>query len=626
MGAPTGVYTRDMFDENLRYLYAVVQNGVPWVDADDNDNRMSALNQRRRIEEILGTGSADDGFLCEEVVQNDDFDIRGGDGTADGAGRFWHRGMACTLFADTVYKNTGANEDGVSIHPRITVLSYSAPNTTLRDSAANWDVNEHAGKTITPDITQPASTFAVVSNTANEMIITGDVTAIAVVGDHYRIELVVSGARVDGVFVNMYLDEYDNDDDPNLEHNLGSNVVAQLRSKLIQNVYVKEGSLSFPDYVDSDGNQHYTFMISKINRDGGGGVTSIEDLRPIWSGDYASVWTNINTLTGDIVNYASSLWLRPHNRTSNDDRITIEDGVYVRPTDGLRPIIISSAFDVGPFAAAAGGKERWYLVTMDAGGAAVINAGSEVNDGTGSVADAPAIPTDELAVAIVRVDDSATIESGDVYDVREFLNKGAGGGGGGGALGIADIEEFTADAGDTAFVLSQFTYTPGTNEIMVYSGGLYMRVVQDYVETNSSTITFTVPRGEDERIVVIKTGPAGGGGGSTDTRPVEAMSASDLLTTAEGWKVFTNEGAGGQVVLTLPTAAAGVHYSFYVQAAQNLRVLAGGADTIRINTLVSISAGYVESSTIGSTITLVAINATEWVALSQLGTWTVETV
>ena len=74
----------------------------------------------------------------------------------------------------------------------------------------------------------------------------------------------------------------------------------------------------------------------------------------------------------------------------------------------------------------------------------------------------------------------------------------------------------------------------------------------------------------------------------------------------------------------LPTAAAGLTYTFVVQVAQNLRVTAASGDTIRVAGSVSAAAGNIVNAVVGSTVTLLAINATEWIALgTPAGTWTV---
>jgi len=88
--------------------------------------------------------------------------------------------------------------------------------------------------------------------------------------------------------------------------------------------------------------------------------------------------------------------------------------------------------------------------------------------------------------------------------------------------------------------------------------------------------------------------------------------------------VFTNEGATAEVYLNLPTAVANLTYTVMVQDADGVRVVASGGDTIRLGTGVSAAAGYVRSSEIGAALKLVAINATEWLVESIVGTWTID--
>lgn len=102
-----------------------------------------------------------------------------------------------------------------------------------------------------------------------------------------------------------------------------------------------------------------------------------------------------------------------------------------------------------------------------------------------------------------------------------------------------------------------------------------------------------------------------------------AVAASpNILLAAESNTVLTNEGSTAKNYHTLPTAVAGYTFTFIVQDVDGLRVTASAGDTINVAGLVSAAAGYTESTVIGSTITLVSINATEWIATSALGTWT----
>lgn len=112
---------------------------------------------------------------------------------------------------------------------------------------------------------------------------------------------------------------------------------------------------------------------------------------------------------------------------------------------------------------------------------------------------------------------------------------------------------------------------------------------------------------------------------------VEAVTTSSIASPQaidaenDNRKLFTNEGAGVEQSLTLPSAAAGIVLGFYCKATAGIRAVASAGDTIRLATNVSISGGFVESTEEGAFIWLVPINATEWVALTIVGTWAVET-
>lgn len=86
--------------------------------------------------------------------------------------------------------------------------------------------------------------------------------------------------------------------------------------------------------------------------------------------------------------------------------------------------------------------------------------------------------------------------------------------------------------------------------------------------------------------------------------------------------LLTNEGATAKNYYNLPSAASGLDIAFYVQDADGIRIVAAAGDTIRVAASVSSVAGYCEATTVGNYVRLVAINATEWVATSVVGTWT----
>lgn len=109
------------------------------------------------------------------------------------------------------------------------------------------------------------------------------------------------------------------------------------------------------------------------------------------------------------------------------------------------------------------------------------------------------------------------------------------------------------------------------------------------------------------------------------TKVVEAHTEDDTLTVGESGSVHTNAGAGGTVVLTLPSAAAGLTFTVKVMAAQALRITPGAGDAIYIGASAGAAAEYWYADAAGETVTLTAVDATNWVADAYIGTWTQET-
>jgi len=111
--------------------------------------------------------------------------------------------------------------------------------------------------------------------------------------------------------------------------------------------------------------------------------------------------------------------------------------------------------------------------------------------------------------------------------------------------------------------------------------------------------------------------------GFLTARSVEANTAGsgtpNTLAATESWKVLTNEGATAANYEALPTAVAGYVFTFVVQDADGIRVVASAGDTIQIGATTSTSGGYCESTTIGDSITLVSVNASQWFATSYVG-------
>lgn len=107
------------------------------------------------------------------------------------------------------------------------------------------------------------------------------------------------------------------------------------------------------------------------------------------------------------------------------------------------------------------------------------------------------------------------------------------------------------------------------------------------------------------------------------TPSIATVPAGQALTASDTETTFVNTGATAISVFTLPLPVAGYEYSFIAQDADGVRVTATAAATIRDGASVSATGGKVESTTVGSAITLKAISTTEWMVVSKNGTWTV---
>lgn len=131
---------------------------------------------------------------------------------------------------------------------------------------------------------------------------------------------------------------------------------------------------------------------------------------------------------------------------------------------------------------------------------------------------------------------------------------------------------------------------------------------------------------------------AGPSSGSAATPTFRALATADLpagsvtsqaatpvtLAGTDANKIYTNEGASSLIVFNLPTAAKGIGpYTFIVQDTDGIQIVASAGDTIRLGVNVSATAGNAQSTIIGSVVSIVAINATEWVATTVVGTWVV---
>lgn len=145
----------------------------------------------------------------------------------------------------------------------------------------------------------------------------------------------------------------------------------------------------------------------------------------------------------------------------------------------------------------------------------------------------------------------------------------------------------------------------------------------DPTGTTGATIKYNGAAGQ-----LLITDSSGTNGGKLLTgKLVEANTAGsgtpNAIAAGESGTVFTNEGATAKNYEALPSAVAGYQFTFIVQDTDGMRVVANTGDDIRIGATTSTTAGYCESTTVGDSVTLIAINATTWAAVALVGSgWT----
>ena len=101
---------------------------------------------------------------------------------------------------------------------------------------------------------------------------------------------------------------------------------------------------------------------------------------------------------------------------------------------------------------------------------------------------------------------------------------------------------------------------------------------------------------------------------------VTAKTANYTITAAQlaGHTIFTNLGAAGAVILTLPAGASNNKVAIYVVAAQKLQVATNGTETIRYEGTQGGAGSTIESSTVGDHWEMFWDGA-EWVVMNVTG-------
>jgi len=188
------------------------------------------------------------------------------------------------------------------------------------------------------------------------------------------------------------------------------------------------------------------------------------------------------------------------------------------------------------------------------------------------------------------------------------------------SLTITDNPSFsqgTIVVGPKSFAQIFWAYTGTTvgPKYLVVAGG------QMFID-NPEAIPGTLPGKVEPTGFIRYTGPDGSFGNTAKLWDhVISKTAAYQLTGKDSYHHFDNQGTTTRVDFTLPNAGLDQYYGFTVADADGIRIIAKAGDTIRIKGTVTAAGGQIESFTIGDTIWLYAINATEWIALYVTGLW-----
>lgn len=97
----------------------------------------------------------------------------------------------------------------------------------------------------------------------------------------------------------------------------------------------------------------------------------------------------------------------------------------------------------------------------------------------------------------------------------------------------------------------------------------------------------------------------------------------ETFTGAHSGLVITNTGATGGQVFNLPPAVAGMRFTFVLAAAQTIDINPDSNDKILgLGLSTSLGDAIRSNTTVGTAVQLVAIDATNWLPISVVGTWT----
>lgn len=198
------------------------------------------------------------------------------------------------------------------------------------------------------------------------------------------------------------------------------------------------------------------------------------------------------------------------------------------------------------------------------------------------------------------------------------------------SAGAGSQPAYSASPSLTAITLSSnLTLSGNTAKAMLYSDAS-KNVVSTGAPTNGQILI-----GDTGNIPALSTLTAGTGitiantahtitiSSSAGSQTVTAQTSNYSVLAADTGTVFTTTGASGTVIFTLPAGVTGYYYRFYIDATQTLEVLAPASNTIRLGGTISATAGNIQASVQGGSVTLLCIASNEYISLGYTGSWAV---
>lgn len=98
-------------------------------------------------------------------------------------------------------------------------------------------------------------------------------------------------------------------------------------------------------------------------------------------------------------------------------------------------------------------------------------------------------------------------------------------------LVIQKVQVITATASQTVFTLTDFAYSPGTNNLAVYVDGVRKISGTDYTETSASVVTFTVGLSVGQKATFVNNEFVGNISLPTHTHPWSQITGVPVFTT-----------------------------------------------------------------------------------------------